>query len=308
MRKGCFCSDRVPCSFSRIEEIIFGTRCWLGHNRSMARNLFLLVTILAVGVFAVSTAKARLGWTLDQSVEIYGPYKAAMEDVPGWLPGTLYGFLDKTADLGHPQLDYYVLESFLDGKVAGIGYATSDQSQLTAEVIQAALALNAPEADWSAKEDYFVGKVNGEVKYMGKLVDGGSFVIGTGKYFEAINAAKDPEDRASTAANAVKAPPKAPTPAEILQTNVVSAITGNRWTSEALVVSGTLTNRSTVEVQITGIDAKGFNQDQEMITSGSDFTIVHNDLLPGEVVNFKVALKDDTKLVRFVKVLPTWTP
>jgi hypothetical protein len=129
----------------------------------MARNLILLVAILIAGVFAVSTAQARLGWTLDESVQMYGPYKAAMEDVPGWLPGTVYGFLDKTA----PQLDY-VLESFLDGKVAGIGYATSDNTQLTPEVIQATLILNAPEAEWSVKEDYFVGKVSGEVKYMAK--------------------------------------------------------------------------------------------------------------------------------------------
>jgi hypothetical protein len=40
----------------------------------------------------------------------------------------------------------------------------------------------------------------------------------------------------------------------------------------------------------------------------SSFTIVHNDLAPGEVVNFKVALKDDAKKVKFVQVLPTWTP
>jgi hypothetical protein len=47
----------------------------------MARNLILLVAILIAGVFAVSTAQARLGWTLDESVQMYGPYKAAMEDV-----------------------------------------------------------------------------------------------------------------------------------------------------------------------------------------------------------------------------------
>jgi hypothetical protein len=41
---------------------------------------------------------------------------------------------------------------------------------------------------------------------------------------------------------------------------------------------------------------------------GSDFTIVHNDLAPGEVLNFKVALKDATKQVKFLKVLPSWSP
>jgi hypothetical protein len=43
-----------------------------------------------------------------------------------------------------------------------------------------------------------------------------------------------------------------------------------------------------------------------MVIEGSDFTIVHNDLAPGEVVNFKIALKDGTKQVKFVKVLPSW--
>ncbi len=51
-------------------------------------------------------------------------------------------------------------------------------------------------------------------------------------------------------------------------TNVVSAITGNRWTSDALIVSGTLTNTSTVAVLITGIDAKGFNQHQKVVVGG----------------------------------------
>ena len=61
-------------------------------------------------------------------------------------------------------------------------------------------------------------------------------------------------------------------------------------------------------VLITGIGAKGFNQDQKLVIEGSDFTIVHNDLAPGQVVKFKIALKDDTKQVKFVKVLPSWSP
>ena len=80
-------------------------------------------------------------------------------------------------------------------------------------------------------------------------------------------------------------------------TNVVSEITKIRWTANALIVSGTLTNSSEVAVQITGIYSKGFNKDQKMVTEDSAFTIVHNDLAPGEVVNFKVALKDGAKQV-----------
>ena len=104
-----------------------------------------------------------------------------------------------------------------------------------------------------------------------------------------------------------------PAPAEAViqatpSTNVVSAITGNRWTSDTLIVSGTLTNTSTVVVLITGIDSKGFNQDQKMVVEGSAYTIVHNDLAPGQTVNFKVALKDGEKQVKFVKVTPSWSP
>jgi hypothetical protein len=278
-------------------------RCRLGNNISMARNLIRLVVILAAGVF-VTSAQARLGWTLAQRIEMYGPYKTAMQDVPGYLPGTVYGFLDKTADLNHPQLDY-VLESYLDGKVGLITYANSDHTVLKAEAVQGALILNAPEADWSVKDEFFVGKVSGEIKYMGGLREKATMlIIGTGKYFDAINAVKDASTTTSTAPESTAAP----TPAESIPTNVISAITGNRWTPDALIVSGTLTNTSTVVVLITGIDAKGFNQDQKMVIEGSDFTIVHNDLAPGETVKFKVALKDDAKQVRFVKVLPSWSP
>jgi len=87
-------------------------------------------------------------------------------------------------------------------------------------------------------------------------------------------------------------------------TNVVSAITKNRWTADSLIISGTLTNKSTVAVLIKGVEAKGFDQNQKMVGEGSDFTIVHDDLAPGEVVNFKVALEDKTKQIKFVKVTP----
>jgi hypothetical protein len=266
------------------------------------RNPIMLVAILIAGVFAASTMQARLGWTLAQSVETYGSYKSALENVPGYLPGTVYGFLDKTADLDHPQLDY-VIESFLDGKVGMITYANSDQTPLKAEAIQAALIQNAPEAEWSVKDKYFVGKVSGEIKYFGELHDQ-LLIIGTGEYFDALNAAKKAGSATAIAPNAVVAS----TPSDSVPTKVVSAITSNHWTSDALIVSGTLTNTSTVTVLITGIDAKGFNQDKKMVIQGSDFTVVHNDLAPGQVVNFKVALKDGTKQVKFVKLEPSWSP
>jgi hypothetical protein len=138
---------------------------------------------------------------------------------------------------------------------------------------------------------FFFGTVSGKVKYLGKLLNGTMLGIETAEYHDAM------ADSVATI-----------TPAQSAPTNVISAITKNRWTADSLIVSGTLTNTSTVAVSITGIDASGFNKDQKMVTRGSDFTIFHNDLAPGEVVNFKVALKDDAKQVKFVQVLPTWTP
>jgi hypothetical protein len=44
------------------------------------------------------------------------------------------------------------------------------------------------------------------------------------------------------------------------------------------------------------------------VIRGSDFTSVRKDLAPGEVVNFKIKLKDGAKQVKLAKVLPTWTP
>ena len=269
----------------------------------MARSRVLLLTILVAGVFAASTAQARFGWTLAESVNMYGPYKTAMEDVPGYLPGTVYGFLDKTADANHPQLDY-VVEGFLDGKVGLLTYANSDHTVLKAEAVQAALILNGPDADWSVKEEYLIGKVDGEIKYLGELREKATMlIIGTGKYFDAVNAAKDARATTPTAPN----PAAVPTPVESVPTNVVSAITKNRWTADSLIVSGTLTNASAVAVLITGVDARGFDEHQKMVARGSDYTIVHNDLAPGEIVNFKVALKDDGKQVRSVELIPSWT-
>jgi hypothetical protein len=82
-------------------------------------------------------------------------------------------------------------------------------------------------------------------------------------------------------------------------------ITGNRWTSDSLIVSCTLTNTSTVPVKITGIDANGFDQDKNVVARGSDYTILHSDLPPGETVSFKVLLEDTKKRVKFVEVLPS---
>jgi hypothetical protein len=86
--------------------------------------------------------------------------------------------------------------------------------------------------------------------------------------------------------------------------SVLSFIKSNRWMDSALIVGGTLTNTNAVPVKITNISATGFNGDQKPVIEGSEFTIMRDELAPGETVNFKVALKDDTKQIKFVKVRP----
>ena len=88
----------------------------------------------------------------------------------------------------------------------------------------------------------------------------------------------------------------------IPSTSMVSAITSNRWSGDALIVSGTLKNTNAVPVRIANLSATGFDKNQTMVIEGSDYTIVHNDLAAGETVNFQASLKDGTKQIRFVKV------
>ena len=90
----------------------------------------------------------------------------------------------------------------------------------------------------------------------------------------------------------------------IRSTSIVSAITSNRWSGEALIVSGTLKNTNAVPVRIENLSATGFDKNRKRVIEGSDYTIVHNDLAAGETVNFKVVLKDGTKQIKFVKVTP----
>lgn len=90
----------------------------------------------------------------------------------------------------------------------------------------------------------------------------------------------------------------------IRSTSVVSAIASDRWRGDALIVSGTLKNTNAVPVRIERLSATGFDRNREKVIEGSDYTIVHNDLVAGETVNFEMVLKDATKQIRFVKVTP----
>ena len=123
------------------------------------------------------------------------------------------------------------------------------------------------------------------------------------------NSVVSPNSRPAEPAPQLYAPPAAtPAPVSSMEMlppkNVVSAINSNRWTANALIVTGTLTNTNAVPVRITKISATGFNKNKKAVIEGSDFTIMHNEIAPGETVNFKVALKDDAKQVKFVKVTP----
>jgi hypothetical protein len=90
----------------------------------------------------------------------------------------------------------------------------------------------------------------------------------------------------------------------IRSTSMVSAITSNRWSGDALIVSGTLKNTNAVSVRIANLSATGFDKDRKKVIEGSDYTIVHNDLAAGETIYFEMALKDARRQIKFVKVTP----
>ena len=269
----------------------------------MARNLILLVAILAAGMFAASAPAQTLSgphflkWTdwevkinhleFTDSVTRYHEQKKADAD-------SIFVYMDLTVtNISHkgssfiPQNTLKIIvgdnafdAADLDG--SGVSYVSNIEPTLARE-----------------RECYFE---------LPRSVVKDSFIIRFGGF---LAQTKDINISISTPAptpETQSTPASAPVAETLPTTNVVSAITDNRWTPDALIVSGTLTNTSTVAVLITGIDVKEFNQEQKMVIAGSDFTIVHNDHTPGEVVNFKVALKDGTRQVKFVKVLPSWSP
>jgi hypothetical protein len=95
-----------------------------------------------------------------------------------------------------------------------------------------------------------------------------------------------------------------PPPEMFASTSVVSAITSNQWSGDALIVLGTLKNTNAVPVRIENLSAAGFDKNRKRVVEGPDYTIAHHDLSAGETVNFQVSLKDGTKQIRFVKVTP----
>jgi hypothetical protein len=270
----------------------------------MARNLILLVTIFAAGMFAVSRAKAeatdiQLSWG-DWGIIICEPKLTTSV--------TRY---NQEQEAGPSSVFLYLKLWVTNHSHGGATFIP----QNTLKIIVGENEFDA--ADLDGDGESYVRNIEptlGEYRKCyfelpRKLVSD-SFILRFGGF---LAETKDVTISISTPTptptpETQYAPASVPVYETRPLTNVVSAITKNRWTADALIVSGTLTNSSAVAVQITGIYSKGFNKDQKMVTEDHSFTIVHNDLAPGEVVNFKVALKDDAKKVKFVQVLPTWTP
>jgi len=269
----------------------------------MARNLILLVTILAAGMFAVSGAKAdatdiKLAW---------GDWEIIIEEPKLATSVTRYS---QEQEAG-PSSVFLCLKLFVYN-ASHRGAAFTPQNTL--KMIAGGNEFDAADLDESLSYAKNIEPTLGEFRKCyfelpRKLVSD-SFLLRFGGF---LTETKDVTISISTPTptptpETQSAPASVPVYETHPLTNVVSAITKNRWTTDSLIVSGTLTNTSTVSVQITAIDAKGFDQNHKMVTRGSDFTIVSKDMAPGEVVNFKVALKDDSRQVRFVKVVPSWSP
>jgi hypothetical protein len=99
-------------------------------------------------------------------------------------------------------------------------------------------------------------------------------------------------------------------------TKLVVAFTGNRWTTDKLLIAtGTLTNTNPMPVTtVTRINATGFDKQQNVVAGGpgaaeeADYTIGNAEIGPGATAIFKVALSDPKKAIRFVKATPLIEP
>jgi hypothetical protein len=102
-------------------------------------NIRTLVMALAAGVFAATSARAGLGWTLDECRQHYGGVQNTSQD--GARPH--YGFTAK---------GFAIFVWFLDGKVSHIVYQKLDSEiDITAAEIEILLQANVPNGvSWSA--------------------------------------------------------------------------------------------------------------------------------------------------------------
>lgn len=262
----------------------------------MARNLFLLVAILAAAMFAALAPAQTLNAPPFFRWANWGVLIANLE------------FTDSVTRFGErKKADTDSIFVYMRLSVVNAGHEGS--SFIPQNMLKIVVGDNAFDAaDLDEDGESYVSNIEPTLARIRKCyfelprsVIKDSFII---RFSQFLGETKD----VNISISYPPVPEPTPVPEPIPRTSVDSAITGNQWTPNALIVSGTLTNLSTIPIQITGIDAEGFNQDQTSVARGSDFTIGHNHLAPGEVVKFKVALKDDKKQVKFVKVLPSWSP
>jgi hypothetical protein len=100
-----------------------------------------------------------------------------------------------------------------------------------------------------------------------------------------------------------------------LTKKLIVEFTNNRWTAEkVLIATGTLTNTNRVPVTVSRIIATGFDKQQNVVAGGagfpqeSSYTIGNSEIAAGATVNFKVALGDARKVIRFVRAIPYVEP
>jgi hypothetical protein len=129
-----------------------------------------LLLVVAFGLIATAhNSQARLGWTLNQSIQRYGdPTSGPADDHYG---RTFYRF----------QADGYAITAFYThAKLSRITY--EDAEGLDKQAINALLSFNAPNAEWTSFPDEngnvtCIGKVDAEQAYTGVLGDGGNMLV-----------------------------------------------------------------------------------------------------------------------------------
>jgi hypothetical protein len=285
---------------SVVSELFFGSARLSGHTRSMAQNL---IQIAILGMFAASgqaqilNGPHDLEWTnwqikinhlefTNYVTRYTGEQKAAADSIFVYMEMTV-------TNIGHKG-NTFVPQNTLKIVKGGNEFDAADLDGVSESYVSNVEPTLSRERKCYFELPLGVVKDSFIIRFSGFLTETKDIKISI--------STPDPTPESQVAQS-----PPAPAVDALAASNVVSSITKNRWTAESLIVSGTLTNTSTVAVLITGIDAKGYDQDQKMVTRGSDFTIVRKDLAPGDVVNFKVALKDDAKQVKFVRVMPSWS-
>jgi hypothetical protein len=152
-------------AFLVMRKLFLGCDAAWGNNQYIARNLILLVAILMARMLAASRGKRDWAGLWRKASKCTDLTKQLCRTFPVIYREKCTDFRTQKRRLGPPKTRLY-LESYLDGKVGVISYVNSDHTPVSKKSIEIAVFLNAPEAEWSQREKYYVGKVSGEIKYM----------------------------------------------------------------------------------------------------------------------------------------------